>query len=90
MEILIIVLIAIIIHKIQYYIYLYNWHRNLSVDFKFKDEYIFEGEKTKIKETFINRKFLPLWWMRVQYAVSSYIEFEDEVNKSPNEKTNFK
>lgn len=90
MEIIIIILIAVVIHKIQYYIYLHNWFRNLTIDFKFKDEYIFEGEKTKIKETYINRKFLPLWWMRVQYVVSSYLEFEDEMNKTPKEKTSFK
>lgn len=90
MEILIILITVLLIYKLQYIIYARNSFKNLSIDFKFQDEYIFEGEKTVLKETLINRKIIPLMWLRVQYMVSSKLEYDEDSNKTPKEDMNHK
>lgn len=69
-------------YEFQYGLYAKYCFKNLFLEFKFEDEAIFEGEKTKIKQTFANRKWIPLWWLRVQYMMSSNISFDQLEEKS--------
>lgn len=76
MEIIVIIVLILFFYELQYRLYAKYCFKNLSLEFQFEDEDIFEGEKTKIKQTFINRKWLPLWWLRIQYMMSSNISFD--------------
>lgn len=75
MEILLIIIIITLFYKLQNKLYLKYAFKNLDLEFKFEDEAIFEGEETKLKRTFTNRKFMPVWWLRMQYILSANIEF---------------
>lgn len=76
MEIVLIIVIILFFYEFQYRLYSKHCFKNLYLEFKFQDEAIFEGEKTKIKQTFTNRKWMPLWWLRIQYMISSNISFD--------------
>lgn len=81
LEIVLIIILILVLYKLQYGLYSKYCFRNLFLEFEFEDEAIFEGEKTKLKETFINRKWLPLWWLRIQYMMSRNISLgESEEN----------
>lgn len=81
MEIIVIIVLILFFYELQYRLYAKYCFKNLSLEFQFEDEDIFEGEKTKIKQTFINRKWLPLWWLRIQYMMSSNISFDQVEEK---------
>lgn len=81
MEIVLIIVIILLFYEVQYTLYAKYCFKNLSLEFKFQDEAIFEGEKTKLKQTFANRKWMPLWWLRIQYMMSSNIEFDQTEEK---------
>jgi len=75
LEIVLIIVLILFFYEFQYRLYAKYCFKNLFLEFKFDDEAIFEGEKTKLKQTFTNRKWIPLWWFRVQYMMSSNISF---------------
>jgi uncharacterized protein (DUF58 family) len=81
MEIVLIIVLILFFYELQYRLYAKHCFKNLSLEFEFKDEAIFEGEQTKIKQTFTNRKWLPLWWLRIQYMMSSNISFDQVEEK---------
>lgn len=77
MEILLILAILMIFYVIQERVYINNCYKNLDVRFSFRDKAVFQGEKTEIIQTIENRKIMPLWWIKLQYEISSNIIFED-------------
>ena len=78
MEILIIIIFILVLYSIQTSVYVKYCFKGLEINFSFEEKAIFEGEKTNLKEVVINKKWMPLWWIRVQYLISSDIEFENE------------
>lgn len=78
MEILIIIIFILLLYGIQTNSYIKYCFKGLEINFSFEEKAIFEGEKTNLKEVVINKKWMPLWWIRVQYLISSNIEFENE------------
>lgn len=81
MEIVLIIVLILFFYEFQYRLYAKHCFKNLYLEFKFEDEAIFEGEKTKLKQTFTNRKWMPLWWLRIQYMMSSNISFDQTDEK---------
>lgn len=77
MEAVLVIFIILVLYELQYKIYEKYCFKGVELEFEFQDEAIFEGEKTKLKQTFVNRKWLPLWWLRIQYMMSSNISFDD-------------
>ena len=78
MEILIIIIFILVLYSIQTSVYVKYCFKGLEINLSFEEKAIFEGEKTNLKEVVINKKWMPLWWIRVQYLISSNIEFENE------------
>ncbi|GKX67161.1 DUF58 domain-containing protein [Inconstantimicrobium mannanitabidum] len=77
MEVILIIVIILIFFKLQNKLYLKHAFKDVEFLMEFQDEAIFEGEETKLKRTFINRKFMPLWWLRTQYVLSANLEFDE-------------
>lgn len=83
MEAVLIIFLILFLYEIQYRLYEKYSFKGVELEFEFQDEAIFEGEQTKLKQTFVNRKWLPLWWLRIQYMMSINITFEgNEVSKN--------
>lgn len=78
MEIIIIIIFILLLYNIQTNLYIKYCFKGLEINFSFEEKAIFEGERTNLKEVVINKKWMPLWWIRVQYLISSNIEFENE------------
>lgn len=77
MAILLLSSIVIIMVYIQLSAYKKNCFKGVSAGLKFKDEGVFEGEKTVIIEAIGNKKWLTLWWLLVEYKVSGHLLFKD-------------
>lgn len=86
MEVILIIVIILIFVKVQNKLYLKHAFKDVDLLLEFQDEAIFEGEETKLKRTFINKKFMPLWWLRTQYVLSANLQF-DAVQEDDNVST---
>lgn len=53
------------------------WKKNLTVDLAFSEKGVTEGESCTLRETVENRKLLPLPALKVKFAVSRQLVFED-------------
>jgi hypothetical protein len=80
MKVFVIFLVVYVFYKLQAEIYAKKSFENVEVDARFKLTGIFQGEKTEFIETFLNRKFLPLWWVGIKFQISRYIVFQEEKN----------
>lgn len=78
MAVIIIIIIALLIYRLQSGLYLKKCFDDLSFDLSFKDTGVFEGENTEIAETIKNNKWLPLWWVIIKYPVSTWLKFQTE------------
>lgn len=75
----IVILIAVLIfYLLQAEIYLERCFYNVSFALKFKDQGVFEGEKTELAESIANRKLLPLRWVIAKFAISDNLKFDTE------------
>lgn len=80
MRIFLIFMIVYVFYILQGEIYAKRCFKNVQVNAKFNLSGIFQGEKAELIETFINRKFLPLWWLGIKFQVSRYLVFDEEKN----------
>lgn len=78
MEVFLILIIVLAFYSLQRYLYKRNCFKNLFTDLKFTSLAIFEGEKTQLIETISNKKFLPLWWLNMEFAASRYLSLGDD------------
>lgn len=53
-----------------------KWDKNLKVDIMFNKNSLFEGETGEVHEIITNKKMLPVWWGRIQFFVSNFIQFD--------------
>lgn len=60
-------LLAFLLQRI---IYEKNWKKRLDVTLKFQDSWIYEGEKSALKEVVKNDKLLPIPALEVGIAMS--------------------
>lgn len=80
MRIVLIFLIVYVFYILQADIYAKRSFKNVQVHANFNLPGIFQGEKVEFIETFINRKFLPLWWLGIKFQVSRHLLFDEEKN----------
>lgn len=78
MVIIIISAIAVIFYFLQSSIYRNRCFNNVTAEVSFKEQGVFEGEKTQLIETLYNRKWLPLWWLLIRFEISRDILFEKQ------------
>jgi hypothetical protein len=80
MRIFLIFLIVFIFYKLQAEVYAKRCFKNVEVEAGFNLLGIFQGERAELKETFINRKLLLLWWVGIKFQVSRHLVFQEDKN----------
>lgn len=84
MAVIIIILTALLIYRLQSRLYLKKCFDSLSFELSFKDDGVFEGENTEIVETIKNNKWFPLWWIITRFSISSWLRFQrEDENEKP-------
>ncbi|WP_244833600.1 DUF58 domain-containing protein [Clostridium sp. BJN0001] len=71
---ILIMFIVYLIYSIQYKFYESKAFNNLDVDLKFDNYACFCGEDVTVSYTFTNKKWLPLWWIKIQYTIDNINE----------------
>ena len=61
-------------------LYARYWHRGLSVDIYFQDQFIYEGEASTMKEVVINDKLLPLPALEIRFSSNRSLEFLNDAS----------
>lgn len=69
---------------LQRLIYRKYWNRRLDVHVRFMDSYVYEGDKTTLREEISNAKMLPIPALEVRLVTSRNIEFLGEAGKNAN------
>lgn len=80
MKIIIAFLITYVLYIIQKKILLRNWHKNLEVNVNFLEAHVSEGEQTRLVETIVNNKRLPIPFLNIKFTTSKYLLFDKEKN----------
>lgn len=71
---ILIIFIVYLIYSIQYKFYESKAFDNLDIDLKFDSYACFYGEDVSLSGTFTNKKWLPLWWIKIQYSIDNINE----------------
>lgn len=69
---------------LQRIIYEKNWKKGLDVALKFQDSWIYEGERSALKEVVKNDKLLPIPALEVGIAMSRNLRFDREAEANSN------
>ncbi|MGN0313254.1 MAG: DUF58 domain-containing protein [Fusicatenibacter sp.] len=64
--------------RLERYIEKKNWEKNLSVEVRFTDASIYDGESSALKEIVVNDKWLSIPALEVRLAMSRNLEFARE------------
>lgn len=80
MKLLCVLFVIIFLYFLQGKIYASRCFNKVTTDIKFKNNGVFEGEVTELKEKIYNKKILPLWWLTAKYKISRNIEFQEKKN----------
>lgn len=67
---------------LQFILYKRFWNHGLSVDVRFEDGYVYEGDTAQLRETISNNKVLPLPALEVRLAVDRSMIFSGEAGKN--------
>ena len=67
---------------LQRMIYRKFWNHRLNVDVRFMDTYVYEGDKTTLREEISNAKILPVPALEVRLVTSRNLEFLGEAGKN--------
>lgn len=59
-----------------------GWRRGLEVSVKYTDPYVYEGDKSKLQEVVVNRKWLPVSALEVSMAMSRNLLFEGDAGEN--------
>ena len=73
---------AFLLFLLQTFIYRRFWSHNLLASLNFSRKNAIEGEEVVLHETIINRKLLPLPFLKVKFIASKYFNFSDSNNDS--------
>lgn len=57
-----------------------NWHRQLSANLQFEEEYVYAGEQAHLIETIENHKKLPVPVLEVRFYARKELDFQGENN----------
>lgn len=71
-------------YHLQKYIYGKYWDTNLQVRASFSDAYVYEGDKSSLREEISNDKKLPLPAVEVRLAISRDLEFSGDARANTN------
>ncbi|NLP16882.1 MAG: DUF58 domain-containing protein [Clostridiales bacterium] len=71
---------AVLLYKLQEYLYRKLWNKGLNVDLSFSKDAAIEGEELSLIETISNRKLLPLPVLQVKFMTSRTFNFRDMDN----------
>lgn len=63
---------------LQTLVFRIGWQKGLTVSVKFLDTYVYEGDSSKLQETVVNRKWLPISALEVSMAMSRNLQFAGE------------
>lgn len=77
MIIIVVLIIALLIYRLQGHIYKKNWSKGLSLSIKYERSTAFEGDSLSLIEVLTNNKWLPLPWVSVKFNVSRNLNFKD-------------
>ena len=80
MELLLAFAGALIIYRLQTFLYKRYWNKNLQVNISLSDNYAIEGEDRIFTETIINQKLLPIPIIKVKFMTSKHLDFHDMSN----------
>lgn len=72
-----IILSALLLYLGQKYIYAKIWRLKLTVSMAFKEDGIWEGQKSELSEIIENRKHLPLTMLKVKFQTDRHLLFTD-------------
>ena len=87
MKMIIMLAVAGIVFLLQRTIYARYWKKGLSVDIRFQDKAVLEGEEARMTEVIENRKLLPLAYLNVKIQLSRNLLFESMENTSVSDYT---
>ncbi len=73
---------AVLLYKLQSFLYLKLWNKGLIVNLRFSKEAAIEGEEISLIETISNRKLLPLPILQVKFMTTRSFIFEDTNNSA--------
>lgn len=65
---------------LQAFLIHHMWRRGLTVQLQFCDRYIYEGDSSRLQETVINDKWLPLPALEVRLSMSKNLAFTGEAS----------
>ncbi len=68
----------LLVYVLQKLIIKYFWQNGLSVELKFRDHAIFEGDACVLREVVTNDKRLPLPAVEIRFAMSPHLQFRGE------------
>lgn len=67
---------------LQFIIYRKQWDRGLTVDVRFEDSYVYEGDVSHLREEISNNKLLPLPALEVRLSMDRNLIFSGEAGKN--------
>ena len=70
--------------RLERYVEKKYWKKNLSVNVRFTDTSIYEGESSALKEIVVNDKWLPIPALEVRLAMNRSLEFDKEARANSN------
>lgn len=82
MNLLMALLGAVLLYKLQNYLYKRLWSKGLNVDLSFSKDLATTGEEISLVEIVSNRKLLPLPILQVKFTTSRTFIFKDMVNSA--------
>ncbi|MGF7142848.1 uncharacterized protein (DUF58 family) [Anaerotaenia torta] len=77
MEIAAALLGALLLYRLQKFLYSRFWDRNLTVELSLSEKQATEGEELTLNETVINQKLLPIPALKIKYMTSRHLSFLD-------------
>ncbi|NLO10805.1 MAG: DUF58 domain-containing protein [Clostridiales bacterium] len=82
MNLLMALLGAVLLYKLQNFLYKKSWNKGLNVDLSFSKDVAIEGEEISLVETISNRKLLPLPILQIKFMTSRTFIFKDMDNSA--------
>lgn len=75
MEFIAILVMVIVVLAVQYYLYAKTSFQHFEYTCHFTKEEVMEGDEVGLVETVINRKWLPLPWLKAELSTSQWLEY---------------
>lgn len=82
MELLMALLGAVLLYRLQKYLYKKLWNKKLTVNLSFSKDAVTQGEEISLVEAISNRKLLPLPVLQVKFMTSRSFLFKDTGNSA--------